>query len=141
VRPRSKLRALEALTDGKKLIVVGDLPLPQALAVGEAIGEETRIRLRLYHVGEAAEVEEILVGTGTDVYHRHGGVTRLLQEAVGAIDEVAGSTDVLVLDQDHVAPFLADETHVMISSSALLLISYCTNRCNRAPRDVYVANI
>ncbi len=127
--------------DGRKVMVVGDLPPPQVLAVGEAIGEETQIRLRPYPVGKVAEVEETLVGTETDVYHRHGGVTRRLQEAVGAIDGVAGSTDVLVLDQDHVAPFLAGETHVMISSSALPLVSYCTNCCNRALRDVCVVKI
>ena len=142
MRPRAKLRVLEALTDGRKVIVVGDLPQPQVLAVEEAIGEEIQIRLHPYLVGEVAEVEEISVGIGTDVYHRHGGVIRHLQEAVGAIDGVAGSTDVLDLDQDHVAPFLADETrHDMINPSALPLVSYCTNRCNRAARDVCVANI
>lgn len=124
VRPPAKLWALEALEarmDGRKVIADGDQRLPQVPVVEEAIGEETRIHLRLYLVGEVAEVAGMWggTGTGTDVYHRHEGMTRHHKEAAGAIDGVAESKDVLVRDQDHVAPFLAEETRAMISSNGL----------------------
>ena len=110
--------------DGRKVIAVGDQHLPQVPVVEEAIGEETRIHRRLYLVGEVAEAVEMWDGTGigTDVYHRHEGMTHHLKEVVGAIDGAAGSKDVLVRDQDHVAPFLAEETRAMISSNGSPLL-------------------
>ena len=120
--------------DGRKVIAVGDQHPSQVPVGEEAIGEETRIHLRLYLVGEVAEAAEMWdgTGTGTDVYLCHEGMTHHLKEAAGAIDGVAGSKDVLVRDQDHVAPFLAEKTRAMISS-----ISCCANRCDRVPRDTW----
>jgi hypothetical protein len=128
--------------DGRKVIAVGDQRLPQVPVAEEAIGEETQIHLRLYLVGEVVEAVGMWggtgTGTGTDVYHRHEGMTHHHKEAVGAIAGVAESKDVLVRDQDHVAPFPAEETRAMINSNGLPLVSYCANSCDRAPRDVWL---